>query len=207
MPTVSRSGWFSWTQTRRAWRTNLLVAKAQATAPAGSGEGELWTSVFKRLVVWTAKRHRMNPADAEETVQEAIRQFLAGGGQADPAYPRALVDALGSRVNGIAVNRRRKKADRFVNPTRDGSIPEPDEHPDTEQRLADAQFAHRAISALLGRLDGDELAMSVLLAWGDGVDGASDQASSLGRNVREVYNARRRLKAHVEVLLAQMEDI
>src|SRR5690606_2505852 len=74
----------------------------------------LWRLAFKKLVPWATKRHRLNPSDAEEMVQDAIRQFLHAGGQADPENPKQLLQALGSRINGLAVNRRRYDARRPV---------------------------------------------------------------------------------------------
>jgi DNA-directed RNA polymerase specialized sigma24 family protein len=163
-------------------------------------EDELWKLAFKKLVFWTAKKHRMNPADAEETVQDAIRLFLKAGGQADPANPKALLDALGSNINGIAVNRRRKKAELAVLLTADGEEAERDDPPNTEQRIVDDEIARKAVSTLLERIEKDELATAIVMQTIDGVEDPADQAKALGRRVQEVYNARRRLKAHVEAV-------
>lgn len=110
-------------------------------------EDELWRLAFKRLVVWTAKKHRMNPADAEETVQDAIRLYIAAGGRADPTNPKALLDALGSNINGIAVNRRRKKAELAVSLTADGEPVERHDPPNPEQQFVDDDIARKAVSA------------------------------------------------------------
>lgn len=166
----------------------------------GLTEGELWGLAFKRLVGWAIKKHRMNQADAEETVQGAIRLFLQAGGTADPAAPKALLEALGSNVNGIAVNRRRKKAELAVQLTTDGSAAELDEPHDLEQSIIDGQIARKAISTLLDRVEHDELATAIIVQTSDGVEDPAAQASALGRDIRDVYNARRRLKAHVEAV-------
>lgn len=160
---------------------------------------------FKRLVPWTAKKHRMNAADAEETVQDAIRLFLKRGGQADPTDPKALLEALGSNINGIAVNRRRKKAELAVSLTEDGEPAEVAGAENLEQRSIDDQIARKAISTLLERVDGDELASAIVMLTSDGVEEPADQAEALGRPVQEVYNARRRLKPHVEAIRQLME--
>jgi DNA-directed RNA polymerase specialized sigma24 family protein len=171
----------------------------------GLTESELWKLAFKRLVLWTVKKHRMNPADAEETVQDAIRLFLKAGGVADPANPKTLLDALGSKVNGIAVNRRRKKAELAVSLTADGAPAELPDPPNPEDRIVDDHIARRAVSALLARLDGDELVTSVLMQMLDGVEDAADQAKALGRDIHEVYKARRRLKGHADAVEKLME--
>jgi hypothetical protein len=168
-------------------------------------EDELWQFAIKRLVAWTVRRHRMNPADAEETVQGAIRLFLKADGQADPANPKALLDALGSKINGIAVNWRRKKAELAVHLTADGADAELEDPPGAEQRIVDDQIARKAISALLERIEDDELAMAIVMQTIEGVENPADQAKAIGRDVQEVYNARRRLKTHVETVRQLME--
>lgn len=167
-------------------------------------DDELWKLAFKRLILWTMKAHRVNEADAEETVQEGIRQFLAAGGVADPADPEALLNTLRSRINGIMVNHRRKKAARAVTLTADGSPAEGVDPGDCEQDLLDKNLASKAVSALLERLDGNELATAVLMLMLDGVDDANAQANALGRDVKAVYGARRQLKDHHAKAIAKL---
>lgn len=186
-------------------RADLLLRHSETPATAVTAEGELWRLAVKKLVVWTVKKHRMNPADAEQVVQEAILLFLQAGGQADPNNPKALIDKLGSNINGIAVNRRRKKAELAVRLTAGGVDAELEDPPDAEQGIADDQLARKVISTLLERIGDDELATAVVMQMIDGVDNPADQARALGRDVREVYNARRRLKAHVEAIKELME--
>jgi len=182
-----------------------LLGESKAETTAIKTEDELWRHVFKRLVVWTAKSHRMNPADAEETVQEAIRLFLKAGGQADPADPRALLLALGSKVNGIAVNRRRKKAELAVRLTDDGSEAEPDRPSSPEERIVDAQVARKAVSTLLDRVGDDQVVTDIIMQTSDGVEDPADQAKAIGCGIRDVYNGRRRLKTHVDAVRKLME--
>jgi DNA-directed RNA polymerase specialized sigma24 family protein len=182
-----------------------LLGQSKTPAAAATAEGELWRLAVKKLVVWTVKKHRMNPADAEQVVQEAIRLFLRAGGQADPNNPKALIDGLGSNINGIAVNRRRKKAELAVRLTADGTDAEPDDPPDAEQRLIDDQIARKAISAILERVKDDQRATEVVMMMSEGIEDPADQAKAMGCDVREVYNARRRLKTHVEAIKQRME--
>lgn len=168
-------------------------------------EDELWGLAFKRLVLWTVKKHRLSPADAEETVQEAVRLFLEAGGVADPADPKALLHALGSNINGIAVNRRRKKALHAVTLTADGAATEPEDPPDVEQKIMNAEIARRAVSALLDRVADDELLFSLVIQTAEGVEDPADQAKVLNRSIQDIYNARRRLKAHIQAVKDLME--
>lgn len=169
-------------------------------------EDELWRLAFKKLVFWSMKKHRLNPADAEEVVQEAIRQFLAAGGTPDPADPKGLLLGVGSRVNGIAVDRRRKKASKAVTLTADGSAAEPDDPPlDPEQSIINDDVARKAVSALLDRAQGDDLVIGVVMQTAEGVEAAADQAKALQVDVGEVYNARRRLKDHVDAIKKLVE--
>lgn len=173
---------------------------------AEQAEDELWGLAFKRLLVWTMKRHHMNRADAEDTVQEGIRLFLRAGGTVNPADPKQLVNDIGSRINGIAIDRRRKKADGAVCLTTDGAPAEPDEGSDPEGRTADDDAARKAITAVLQRVEDDEVATGVILQSLEGADDAEAQAKALKRSVVEIYKARRRLKGHWDAVKKLMES-
>lgn len=165
----------------------------------------LWKSASFRLVAWTARRHRLDAAEAEDTVQEAIQQFIRAGGAADPTDLEGLLASVGSRINGIINNKRRKKAHRAVGLTDDGAPAELDDPPDQEEMLADASFGRKAIGVLLERVEGDDLLSAMVMQMAEGVEEPADLAKVLGRKVHDVYNARRRLKAHVEAVKKIME--
>ena len=44
-------------------------------------EDELWGLAYSKLVPWTVRRHHVNPADAEEMVQDAMRLFVKSGNE------------------------------------------------------------------------------------------------------------------------------
>jgi DNA-binding FrmR family transcriptional regulator len=170
-------------------------------------EDDLWKTVFKRLVPWTMKRHSMNSADAEETVQEAIRLFLTAGGHADTNDPPSLLRALGSQINGIAINRQRKKARLNVQLTEDGSTDlSPDCSTTQECRVITKQIAARAVSTLLDRVAGDNLATAIVMEMSEENDIPAEQAKDIGCDVAQVYNGRRRLKGHVDAVGKLMEE-
>lgn len=170
------------------------------------GADDMWLLVLKRLVPWSMRRHRLNAADAEETVQEAVRQFLAAGGVVDASDPKALLQAIGSRVNGIAVDMRRKKALRAVGLTFDGQLPDVPEADVLEDRQVRDDSARKGVATLLERVADDELVRRIVEQMADGVDNPAEQAKALGRDIREVYNARRRLVTHVAAVEQLMES-
>lgn len=170
-----------------------------------SSEDELWRSAFKRLGLWAIKKHGVSQGEAEELVGEAFVQFLTAGGALDPADYGGFLKAIGSRINGIAINRRRKKALHAVGLTDDGSPAEPQDPPDPEQSFLDREIARKAITTVLERVSGDDLVHSIILCMIDGIEDPAAQARALQIEVREVYNARRRLKSHIESIKNLME--
>lgn len=167
-------------------------------------ETELWGSVYRRLLVWAIRSHGLNPADAEEVVQEAIRQFLtAGGATVDGAG--SLLRGVGSRINGLIANRRRKKA--FIL-TSDGATPEPENGDEgrVEERLINDDWSRKATSLLLDRIDKDKILFSMIEKMADGLETPSELADALRLDAQDIYNARRRLNTHVAAVTAAMED-
>lgn len=157
------------------------------------GNEDLWALAYPRLVGWTIKRHRLAQEDAEEVVQGAIAQLYEA--EVDVGSDlKGVLDATGSRINGIMSNRRTKKIDRIINPTSDGTLPDRHDGRDPEARIAGRQWASHAITLLLERVQGDETLEGVVM---NGDAKPKDVAAELGVEVAAVYNARRRLKAHV----------
>lgn len=171
---------------------------------AGPSEEELWRLAYRRLVLWTVKRHRLNAADAEEVVQEAIRQFLTAGGTAEGGLGE-LLKTLGSRINGIVVNRRRKKATSAILPTHDGLDPEQGDDGRVEEQLINNDWFRKAIGLLLERIEEDSMLLSMIMKMADGIRAPAQLAVELQVDVNDVYNANRRLGAHVAAVKASME--
>lgn len=166
-------------------------------------EAQTWLAVFKQLVLWAVRRHGLSQADAEEVVQEGIGQYLAAGGVVDLADQKALRWGISSRINGIVNNRRRKKSLR-EDALDDESLGElVDVGP--ELRAIGDDIVRKAISELLERVEADDLMTGIVMQIADGVEDPADQAKALGRPIAEVYNARRRLKPHVEAVRKLME--
>ncbi|MEZ4442899.1 MAG: hypothetical protein R3B72_27640 [Polyangiaceae bacterium] len=149
------------------------------------------------------KRFRLLPQDAVDVVQEAITQFLAGAPSAGLELGAAeLMMGVGSRINGIMANRRRKRIDQAARPTRDGSLPDQSDGGGSEDRLVGKADASKALDLLLERVAGDELLTEAVLA-ADAKPG--ELAHQLGVSAATVYNARRRLDKHVQALRLELE--
>jgi hypothetical protein len=156
-----------------------------------------WRSISKRLVLYAAKHHRLGNDDAQEVAQEAIRRYF------DPKYAAwdrekypELLRFLGSTVNGIVSNMRKRAANRHELAT--DNLAESDWHdhsPSAEQRLLDAALGRKAVGMLLEAAKGNQLVEDVCLQMFCGIDTPAEQASALGVPVESVYEARRRLDA------------
>ncbi len=162
---------------------------------------ELWAQAYPRLVGWTIKRHRASLEDAEEVVQEAITQLYEAETDIGSDL-RGALDAAGSRINGIMRNRWTKKIDKIIKPTSDGTLPDSRSGGDPETHIGRKQWASHAITLLLERVQGDATLEGVVMN-GDGKP--RDVAAELGVDVAAVYNARRRLKAHVAAVRDELE--
>ena len=175
------------------------------TGSKPSSLDDVWVRVFRRLVPWAARRHRVTATEAEDLVQEGIAQLIRSEGKIDTADFGALLRAVGSRVNGVAVNLRRKKAARAVLLTSTGSFDERDDANEFAERLLDNDLARRAVNAVLDRLTHDELAFSVLGLMAEEVYEPAEQARQLHLDVADIYNARRRLDGHAKAVRDLME--
>lgn len=172
---------------------------------ADRSDGFLWEQAYPRLVGWSVKRHRLGVEEAKEVVQEAIKQFLDAGGTADGDL-RRLLEAVGSRINGVVINLHRKKVTKAVGVTEDGVVPEVGDEGQAVERVFSKDWASNAVGRLLERIGEDEVLTSMVMKMVEGIEAPSELAQALGVDVRVVYNARRRLAAHVAAVRTSMED-
>ncbi len=149
-----------------------------------------WGEITLRLTLFAVRRG-VPPDDAEEVVQEAFSQLF------DPDYKEwspdvpsvaSLMRHLGSTVNGIIMNKRRRQgrwgpAVDLARVKLSNGVTA-----DRERHSADWQCE------VLGRLDGDDDACSIFYLIVDDVPKAADEAAELGWPVARVYEARRRLR-------------
>jgi hypothetical protein len=173
---------------------------ATNTSVAAWGEiwsdDDVWRVLWRRLLGWTAKRHQLTRLDAQDVVQEAVLQHFAGGGARDKDGS-ILAGEIRSRINGIAVNLRRKKCRRAVRLTADGTLPDDADACETEERIVGLDWTKRALDVLLDRTSSDNIVFAMVCQMAHGVTDPFQLAEALGSDVRQVYNARRRLQAHV----------
>jgi hypothetical protein len=129
-------------------------------------------------------------------VQEAVLQYLAAGGSHDGGAAM-LTAAIRSRINGITANLRRKKCLRAVTLAPHGSTLEYADPFEAEERIVGLDWTKKAFDVLLDRISGDNVVLAMVGHMANGVTDPSRLAGALGSDVRQVYNARRRLQTHV----------
>jgi len=166
-----------------------------------------WAHVYKRLLGYAVRKlGRDRIADAEEIVQEALRQLFDPENK-DWVPPDGdgldeLLRDLGSRVNGLISNYWKKHARRgdSIGLDRDhaGNSASP------EDRVVNADHVEFAVSTILDQVVEDEVAVEVLFKMAEGIRYAADIAEALGIEARDVYNARRRLAPHIDAVKAQL---
>lgn len=175
-----------------------------------------WGAVSKRLTVYA--HHRLSrfglstPELAQDMAFEALRRMF------DDAYAsphdgtmEGIMAALGSLVNGLISNHRRKLS------TRREKTHDPVEFRmvcrakatglDPESHTVRRQYEERVLEALRIRVAGDPLGAAIVERCLRGVDEPGEQAQELGVSLRDIYNANRRLKKHYAAVRAQFEDI
>ncbi len=168
-----------------------------------------WPRIYKRTTAFALARIRpasqVTLANAEEIAQEAIgRLFDETYKQWDPAK-EPLLEHLRSVVNGIAHNRFKMSKRRSENPCDPAQLVQLSDE-QTKERTTEGVnvettlYAEKVVSTLGRRLDGDPLAENVFLLTMEGIDRPKDQAAHLECPVEDIYNAKRRLRDHLEAI-------
>jgi DNA-directed RNA polymerase specialized sigma24 family protein len=166
-----------------------------------------WGDIYKRLVLWCIKRHRLPPEDAKQVAQEAIcRAHDSSYADWDRTKYPTLLNWLGSIVNGIVVDLRRSSShrnERLV--AADIAATAVSLAPSAERRVAEAETLGKAVSRLLDLTQGDDIAQRIILLMADGVDSAADQARALSVDRKVVYRKRERLAELVDQVAQELE--
>jgi DNA-directed RNA polymerase specialized sigma24 family protein len=171
-----------------------------------------WEDITVRLALYTARQlaARGSLQEAEEIAQDAIRQLVsavADGAAED--IPATKVKAwLRTSVDHLLANRSRTKARTMIGSTREATDFDAHEGKSVshERVIATDELGQQAMDRMLNALDGDDLAVGVLLLEVDGVTTAREQAARLERPVGDVYAARRRLGTARERVLANLRS-
>jgi DNA-directed RNA polymerase specialized sigma24 family protein len=148
--------------------------------------------------------------DAEELSQEAITRVLDPAYRAwDPEKEPSLVRHLGSIVNSLLANRRNTRSlsqQRAYAPDARVWATRVDPAPTPAHRLESKELAARAIELLRVRVAGDALVAALVeLCLEAGTDKPAELAEATGRPVEEIYNAQRRLAAHMAAVRQEIE--
>ena len=167
-------------------------------------EGQDWSEISRRMTAYTLRRlgKGANVEDAKEIAQEAFTQLLSPDYRDwDPEEQPDLKDHLRSVINGLVMNRWRKRSgnETLVHQHPLESLPNPDPggNQTPESVAAERIDGRRALDLLLDRVAGDGLCEGVILLFADGVDKPAEQAVRLDQPVAAIYNARRRLQGHL----------
>lgn len=164
-----------------------------------------WKIISKQLALYAQRRLGGKMDRANEIAQEAITQVF------DPAYVRwdpekqSLEEHLGSVVNGLVINDKRKRRKRR---TIDDELQDLQKSVDTpEEDFIDNDVRERALARLTESVAGDELASAVVDAVvTDGIEEPAKQAEALNQPIQRIYNARRRIVAHCDRIAREMNE-
>lgn len=158
-----------------------------------------WRTIHKRLFTFAVRRHRLSPDDADEVVQQATLRFLDPAYVAyDPAVHGDVLRFLGSIVNSLVANRRRRPSTApllvvvFEHVT--------DTAPSPEDEAIANEHAREIVTLLLERTVHDRIAGRLLTLLLEGITDPEDQAAKLAVSIAEIKNAMRRLKTHLETI-------
>ena len=175
-----------------------MVSKLGDDRAEPASESIDWKWTYENLVAFGRRRHGSLPEDAEQDAQEAIRRFF------DPAYVRydaerhgAVLEFLGSIVNAIVANRRRRGSSpkAFLDGRSD------DGEPMTPEDVAIArEHARRVVVKLVERTGRDAIVTKLLAVMMQEVQDIEEQAERVGVSLAAIEKARRRLHAHVEAI-------
>ncbi len=170
-------------------------------------EGIDWGELFQRLCAYGMGKMRLNPADAEQVAQEAIRRFLdPEHADWDCAKEPDLPRHLGSIFNGIVRDMRMRKGFNRERVAADGNEPDrSDPSPSQADRVALADQGRRGVDRMLELAAGKELVQSVIMLMAEEVDGAAEQARRLSVPVARIYEARRTISELVDVVRAELD--
>ena len=168
--------------------------------------------VHAQIVAYAISRLRSRDA-GEELAQRVLVEAIDPDGRPwDPAREPDLARHLVGRVNSAILNdykKARVRSDPRAHDTIERLGPQPMPRPD---ELLDARRRSerdaRCIEATRASFEaeGDTLALRVLGEYASEVTGAAEQARALGADVREVYEARRRIARRARTLRVRQSD-
>ncbi len=161
-----------------------------------------WGAVYKKVRVYAARRTGGDEALAEDLLQQAIADLFDPSKVDWDPKERSLAQDLGSRVNGLLSNLRKKQQRRDE---KRADVPKGWESGSPEDRVLAQDEARQVTDALLEAIADDDMATQVLIAMSED-EKPAETAARLSVPINDVYNARRRLQGHAAKIRATMED-
>lgn len=164
-----------------------------------------WEDAYARFVAYVARRiGRLGlgrGVEAEDIVQEAFRQALSPAYKAwNPATQPDFKDYLGSRVNGVLQNARKRKSEAIVA----GAVEDTaSDFFDPTESAGDIGTSDK-VGGLLERLGDDPECLTVVMAMADGCASPREIAAETGLPIDVVYNSNRRLARHRDAVLQSL---
>lgn len=166
-----------------------------------------WSRVSKRLTAFAHWRlgSRGTWQDAEDLANEAITRVFSPDYKAwDPATEPDLLRHLGSVVNGLISNMSRTAREELGGDVlgEEGTAPRRDAHrtAGVASWVDGKIYATEILERIATEVEGDKLASKVFWLEVEGVPEPKNQAARLGRPIRDIYNARRRLEAKLAMV-------
>jgi DNA-directed RNA polymerase specialized sigma24 family protein len=166
-------------------------------------------ALFKRMSLYAARRlgKRATLEEGEDLAAEALRQLY------DPEFKdwdptkQSIEDFLGSTINGLVQNRRRRKAPQLLEGAEDLEAVAGQSSAASPAEVVERKLDGReAMNRLLESIKDDPLVTEIVMLQLDGVEDPKIQAERFGRPRKDIYNARRRLETHLEALRRVWED-
>jgi DNA-directed RNA polymerase specialized sigma24 family protein len=165
-------------------------------------QDELFAGAFARLVCialgWTK-----NTADAEDLAQQALADVFAGPSGAPPTDLKELVRRAASTMKGHFLNRRRaqkrREAPRWLHAAAEQSR---GMRRTPEDLVAARERKTRLLELLLRQFKDDPLVCDLVEATFNGFDTPADQAEALGKDIKEIRKARKRLARAIDAIRA-----
>jgi DNA-directed RNA polymerase specialized sigma24 family protein len=147
--------------------------------------------------------------DAKDIVQEAIKKVLEGASPWRREKCPLFIDHLGTVINTVAWNKSQTAAVRHeveYDPVLAARIVDGAPNPEQvlvegEAERAQTRLVVRCLIALRMALQGDDIALTVVDLFEQGVEGAQEQAEAAGKPRDEIDKARRRVAYRADLVI------
>jgi hypothetical protein len=156
-------------------------------------EDIIWQRAFAALVRIATVWRRIGAADPQDLAQQALLQVFEASA-APPTDANKLVREAAPIMKGLYLNlwranKRRERQDWMADAAR-YTVPE---RATPEGLAAEKNYKERCLERLKRDLKDDALGLAIVQATLEGHETAAEQVEALGKDVREIRNARKRV--------------